>query len=64
MFGEEKCGCYVVHVELDELEIVYCPKHKAIDDLYEALKALYNGTPDMFNAKLKAKQALAKAEVK
>ena len=38
----EKCGCYVqqdTHLE-EKVSIVYCPKHKAAPDMYEALKGL------------------------
>ncbi len=67
MFGEEKCGCYVVHVELDELEIQYCPKHKAAPDLHKVIRNItklpyYDDLPAPIRYAIE--KALAKAEGK
>ncbi len=59
-----KCGCKV-KVTDDTLgaTILYCPKHKAAEDMYEALKeiSLYKYLTDT-NTGNRIKQALAKAE--
>lgn len=35
-YTKEECGCKVVSSFLCGNTIEYCPKHKAVDDLYEA----------------------------
>jgi hypothetical protein len=40
------CGCRVVKAG-KTTEIIYCPKHKAAGDMYEALKDLWSAL--MFN---------------
>ena len=36
----EKCGCVVIQDRTADAYIVYCPKHEAAPELYEALKDL------------------------
>jgi len=37
------CGCYVHVVWHDDYEIIYCPKHKAAPEMYEALEGIASG---------------------
>ena len=73
----EKCGCYVQQDTYGEekVEVVYCPKHKAAPEMYEALKELCANlsmscsTDYLYKHNLslplsKAQKALAKAEGK
>lgn len=40
-----ECGCKIVVIgELHNAKIEYCPKHKAAQDMYEALKKLLEGS--------------------
>ena len=64
------CGC-VVAIDYDEtLALIYCPKHAAAPELYEALKAVdeYFEAPYPDNMALKrvavklTEEALSKAE--
>ena len=51
-----ECGCKVAVIgEITNAKIVYCPKHKAAEEMYEALKAVddYLSAPYPENMKLK-----------
>jgi len=72
---KSKCGCVVWYLGVNKYRVDYCPKHKAVDDLYEALKALRGKfltaaamadlSDKMIARELEASdQALAKAEGK
>ncbi len=39
-YTEGECGCYVkaVLTRTNQVEIIYCPKHKSAPEMYEALK--------------------------
>ena len=45
-----ECGCRITLVEdfgeLVDIELAYCPKHKAAPEMYEALKKLRNPSYD------------------
>ena len=66
------CGCYVTIRETPErpstgyMVIIYCPKHKAAPELYEALEALWpyiDGAANVhIDAQNKAQAALALAD--
>lgn len=61
------CGCVIIQDRIADAYIVYCPKHKAAPDMYEALKELfheYTGGRNVGVSELgvKADKALAKAE--
>jgi hypothetical protein len=64
--GKEECGCEVWQDDGAHVSIIYCNKHEATPDLYEALKDLMDDyRDDHFDTRiLLGKQALAKAEVK
>jgi len=64
-----ECGCKIkVTGEITNAEIIYCPKHEAAPDMYEALKACHaaNGCHNDEEAKLfdLVRSALLKAEGK
>ena len=65
------CGCRVKHNNSDipSVLIIYCPKHKAALDMYEALKSFnaswLNGDIEMeYKTRNLVGKALAKAEGK
>ena len=68
---ELECGCIIMGNSDRELDISYCPKHRAAPDLYEALRAaqayiarkeMYSGVQDRTGLEVKIIKALSKAE--
>ena len=67
-----ECDCELFTTIEHEPDIIFCPKHKAAPDLYEALKAIDNHwrSKEAFNLrdieimKANAREALAKVESK
>ncbi len=65
ILSQYPCGCQVRQVHIPQGEryfIEYCPKHKAANDMYEALKTLSNYPAE--SVKQIANTTLAKAEGK
>ena len=71
--GREECGCAVQQLHDAQVYIIYCPKHHAAPELYEACKMLIehmtmdkddSSRPYLADVKRQALKAIAKAEVK
>lgn len=65
----QDCGCRLCTYYGIEPDIIYCPKHKAADDLYEACKKMrdylaISELSEEIKLVKQADKALAKAKVK
>lgn len=38
LLSKLECGCVIIQDRTADAYIIYCPKHSACDDMYEALK--------------------------
>jgi len=58
-----ECGCRITLVEdfgeLVDIELAYCPKHKAAPEMYEALK----GMLDIYNVPVDSVEELKRHDV-
>lgn len=61
--SEQPCGCVLVRNIAGKMSLQYCPKHKAADDMYEALKHTLKYTNNTAVHKV-INAALAKADGK
>lgn len=61
VIGLEECGCEIHQDHDARVRIEYCPKHKAVGDLYEALEKIRSMTPETIIYDI-ANTALLKAE--
>jgi len=55
------CGCKVIWTEYGIVDLVYCPKHSACEDMVEALEITENDGTVMKTTRIAVAKALSKA---